>query len=169
MQPTIESSRLGRALISAGVSCTVLAMVVLNMPDSRLKSYLMKPVAPYVQVVGLGQDWGVFAPPRSISLQVESHIEYADGTTTVVRLPRRPGIQAYADYRWRKFEERLRLDVNRRLWAPYARFLVDRARAAGRTPVRVSLVRRWAESRPPGPGPERDSWREFTFYTVRVG
>jgi hypothetical protein len=169
MRSPLESSTAGRALISLVVACTVTAMLVLNMPDSRLKSYLMVPVAPYVRAVGLGQDWGVFAPPRSISLYVEGRVEYADGTTSVERFPRRPGIQAYSDYRWRKYEERLRLDVNQRLWARYAQFLVDRAHAAGREPVRVSLVRRWAETRPPGPGPERDSWQEFTFYSVRVG
>jgi hypothetical protein len=165
----VEASPAGRVLISLGVGFTVLAMVVLNMPDSQLRSSLMTPVAPYVRAVGLDQDWAVFAPPRSFSLQVEGHLEYADGTTSVERFPRASGIAAYADYRWRKYEERLRLDVNERLWARYALFLADRARAEGRSPVRVSLVRRWADTRPPGPGPERDPWREFTFYTVRVG
>lgn len=169
MQARIEASALGRGLISVGVTITVLAVLVLNMPDSQLRSQLMAVAGPYVRATGLDQDWGVFAPPRTVSVLVEARIEDADGTTDVVTLPGRTGLGAYADYRWGKFEERLRLDANDRLWEPFARFVADRARAEGRSPVRVSLVRRWARTLPPGPGPERDPWREFTFYVLRLG
>jgi hypothetical protein len=168
-QSRLESSRLGRILISVGIACTVVAVVVLDMPDSHLKSLFMVPVAPFVRATGLDQDWGVFAPPRTISLYVEARIDDADGTTSTVTIPRRTGIGAYSDYRWQKYEERLRLDANDRLWAPYAELLVRRARAEGRSPVRVSLVRRWADTLPPGPGPERGPWQEFTFYVLQVG
>jgi hypothetical protein len=169
MQDRIEASTLGRVLISVGVTVTIFAVVVLNMPDSQLRSHLMAVVGPYVRITGLDQDWAVFAPPRTISLSVEARIDDSDGSTTTVTLPRRSGIGAYTDYRWGKFEERVRLDVNHGLWEPYARFLADRSRAEGRSPVRVSLVRRWAETLPPGPGPERGPWQEFTFYVLRVG
>lgn len=165
---TFEQCAAGRALISIGIAVTVLAVLVLNMPDSHLRDRLLPVVAPYIRMTGLDQDWGVFAPPRTISAYVEGRIEYADGTTRVVAIPSSPGIQAYVDYRWLKFGERLRLDVNARLWAPYARFLVNRERAEGRHPVEVALVRRWASTRPPGPGPERDPWQEFTFFVVRI-
>jgi len=168
MQSRLESSAAGRVLISGVVSCILVAVLVPNMPNSQLRSELMRYVAPIVRVTGLTQEWGVFAPPRSISLYVEGRIDYADGTTGTVALPTRPGIEAYADYRWQKLGERLRLDVNARLWAPYARLLADRALAEGRSPVRVALVRRWAVSRPPGPGSERGPWREFTFFVMRV-
>jgi hypothetical protein len=168
-QASVESSALGRAVISVGVTVTVLAVLVLNMPDSQLRSHLMAVVGPYIRVTGLDQDWAVFAPPRPISVFVEARIDDADGTTETVTLPRRSGIGAYTDYRWGKFQERVRLDVNHRLWASYARLVADRARAEGRTPVRVSLVRRWAETLPPGPGPERGPWQEFTFYVLPAG
>ena len=169
MQARIESTAPGRGLIGVGVAVTVLAVLVLDMPDSQIRSHLMAVVGPYVRATGLDQDWGVFAPPRKISVFVEAHVDDADGSTATVTLPGRPGIGAYADYRWGKFEERVRLDANDRLWEPYARFLFDRARADGRSPVRVSLVRRWADTLPPGPGPARGPWREFTFYVLQVG
>ena len=112
MRTRVAASSAGRALTSLAIGCIVVAMVVPNLPDSQLRSNLMTPVAPFVRAVGLDQDWAVFAPPRTISLQVEGHVEYADGTTSVERFPRASGIAAYADYRWRKYEERLRLDVN---------------------------------------------------------
>ena len=168
MQHRFESSVVGRLLISVGVTVTVLALLVVNMPASHLRDALVGPAGFVVRATGLDQDWGVFAPPRDISLEVEARVDYADGTSAVVRAPNRPGIGSYADYRWHKFEERLRLDTQARLWAPYAEFVAARARAEGRSPVRVALVRRWAPSRPPGPGPERGPWREYTFFVLPI-
>jgi hypothetical protein len=119
-------------------------------------------------MTGLDQNWGVFAPPRTISAYVEGRVEDSDGAVSVVSISTPPGIRAYADYRWQKFGERLRLDVNERLWEPYARFLANQARAEGRYPVEVTLVRRWASTQSPGPGPERGPWQEYAFFAVRV-
>jgi hypothetical protein len=165
---TLEESAVGRALISVGVVATVLAVLVVNMPESHVRADLLPVVAPYLRMTGLDQNWGVFAPPRTISAYVEGRVTDADGRVSVVTLSSPPGIPAYADYRWQKFGERLRLDANQRLWAPYARFLADQARAEGRRPVAVALVRRWASTRPPGPGPQRDPWQEFTFFAARA-
>ena len=168
MQARLESSVVGRLLISVGVVVTVLAVLVVDMPASQLRADLIGPAGWFVRVVGLDQDWGVFAPPRTMSLFVEGRVDDADGTTSVWANPLRPGPGAYTDYRWHKYEEHLRLDAEQELWAPYARYLADRARAAGRTPVRVSLVRRWAQTLPPGPGPDHGLWHEYTFFVMPV-
>ena len=53
------------------------------------------------------------------------------------------------------------------LWQPAAAWFARRARAQGREPVSVTLVRRWRELLPPGPGPSRGEWR-YAFYTYDV-
>ena len=169
MQARLESSTVGRLLISLLVTVVVLAVVVVDMPDSQLRADMLGPAGWFVRATGLDQDWGVFAPPRTMSAYVEGQIDDADGTTSVVRSPLRPGVGAYDDYRWGKFDEQLRLDSAQWTWAPYARFLAEQSRAAGRTPVRVSLVRVWADTLPPGPGPARGPWQEFTFYVLPLG
>ncbi|MBV9314117.1 MAG: hypothetical protein JO100_10350 [Pseudonocardia sp.] len=164
-----EASVVGQVLISLGLLVTLAAIVVTNMPDSQLKSDLLNLVAPYLNATGLSQDWGVFAPnPRMVSAYVEGRVEYANGTSSVWPIPAGLGFSAYSDYRWQKFEEQVRLDDNSRLWSPFAEYLANQARAAGRKPVRVSLVRRWAGTLPPGPGPERGPWQEYTFYVLPV-
>jgi hypothetical protein len=75
---------------------------------------------------------------------------------------------AYSDYRWQKFGEHLRLDSNRQLWEPFATYLAGQERVGGRTPVRVSLVRRWAELRPPGGAMGLGPWQQFVYYTTPV-
>ena len=113
---------------------------------------------------GLDQNWGVFSDVRTVSVWVEGRVQDADGSTTVIPIPSRKGISAMSDYRWQKYEEQVRLDDNRKLWVPYATWLAEQARAQGRNPVRVSLVRRFADTLPPGPGPERDPYQSFTFF-----
>jgi hypothetical protein len=168
LQARVESSRPGRILISLFAACTVFTVLVVNMPDSELKNHLLVPFGPVLRASGLDQNWGVFSDVRSVSVFVEGRVHNVDGTTTVFPIPSRTGIAALSDYRWQKFEEQVRLDDNKNLWAPYADWLVDRARARGLDPERVSLVRRFADTLPPGPGPERAPYSEFTFFELPV-
>ena len=89
MQARIDQARLG-GLISLGVSCTSLQC---SYSTCRLATevHLMRFVHRTYRVTGLDPDWGVFAPPRTISLYVEGHIDHADGTTTTVDIPSRRG------------------------------------------------------------------------------
>lgn len=170
MQAKLESSAAGRALISLVVLAVLLVVLVVNFPDSRIKTYLLDHgFARALRTTGLDQNWGVFSDVRRISVYVEGRVDNADGSNTVSEVPHRSGIAAFADYRWHKYGEQLRLDDNKRLWEPFATLLADRERAKGRTPVRVTLVRRFADTLPPGPGPERKGWTSFPFYTLELG
>ena len=170
IQHKVESSAVGRALISLLVVGVVLVIAAVNLPDSRIRSSLMdRGAAAVLRATGLDQNWGVFSDVRRTSVYVEGRVDYADGTNSVIQTPHGPGLSALADYRWHKYSEQLRLDDNSRLWKPYAALLAERARAEGREPVRVTLVRRFANTLPPGPGPERKEWTTFTFYTLELG
>jgi hypothetical protein len=161
-----EESVVGRVVISLCLVFTLGAILVVNMPDSELKGTVSTVTAPFLNATGLDQNWGVFATPRMLSAYVDGRVDYRDGSSGVFPIPARPGLAAYSDYRWQKFEEMVRTDDNQQLWAPYAEYLANRARAEGHDPVRVSLVRRWADTLPPGPGADRGPWREFTFYVL---
>lgn len=163
------ASAAGRAVISVGVLVTVGAMLAANLPASQLQRDLGRVAQPYVNAVGIGQDWGIFSRPRELSAYVYARVDYADGTSSVVNFPSGRGLDGYVDYRWQKFEEWVRPDAGRRLWDPLARYVAERAREGGREPVRVALVRRWADTERPGPGPQRAPWREYTFYVLTVG
>jgi hypothetical protein len=159
----------GQALINFFLIVTLAAVLVANLPDSVVKTRLIAPAHSYLTALGLGQNWGVFAPnPRRDVIFVTGEIEYSDGSRSTWSFPVRTGLLAYSDYRWQKFGEHLRLDSNRELWQPFAAYLASQERAAGRAPVRVSLVRRWAELRPPGAATGLGPWREFVFYTTPV-
>jgi hypothetical protein len=154
---------------SAALVFVVTAIVVGNMPDSALKSTLDVVADPFRQFTGLFQDWSVYAPPREVSAYVEARVENTDGSSEVYSIPDRRGITAFADYRWQKYMEQIRLDTGRQFWPAFAQFIARRARADGRNPARVTLVRRWSQTLPPGPGPERMPWQESTFYVTDLG
>jgi hypothetical protein len=164
-----ESTAVGQALISLLLIVTVGAVLVVNMPASLLRQDLGHVTQPILNATGLDQNWAVFSRPRTMSAYVFARIEYADHTSSVATIPSGHGLDAYVDYRWQKYEEQIRLDDGAWLWARYAKYVANTARENGRQPVQVSLVRRWADTNPPGPGPERVPWREFTFYVLTVG
>jgi hypothetical protein len=155
-------------VLSVFVAFTVVAILVVNMPNSALKSDVGQVTDPFVQAVGLDQNWGIFASPRTISAYVNGRVDFADGSSVVIPISTAHGFGALVDYRWQKYEELIRGDDGRPLWPAYARYLAQESRTASRVPVRVSLMRRFAQTRPPGPGPVRDPWRTFTFFVYSV-
>lgn len=166
----LEESVVGRLVIQVLLAATLLAMVAVNLPKSQLKYDLARVVAPYVEATGLDQNWAVFSNPRTISAYVYGVVDFADGSSTTIGIPAASGFwDAFVDYRWQKYEEVIRPDDGAVYWPDYARYLADQVRGGDHEPVRVSLVRRWSESNPPGPGPDRTGWQEHTFYVLTLG
>jgi hypothetical protein len=155
-------------LISVFAAFTVAAILVVNAPVSALRSDAGRVTDPFVQATGLDQNWGIFASPRTLSAYVDGRVDFADGSSVVIPISTGHGLRAAVDYRWQKYEEQVRLDDGRALWGDYARFLARESRAAGRVPVRVSLVRRFAQTLPPGAGPERGPWSSDTYFVYNV-
>lgn len=170
VQQKLESSRVGRAAISVFIVVTIASVVVWNMPSSALKAEALAFTGPYVRAAGLNQNWGVFAPdPRRHTLQLLARVRYADGSEEVVSIPRGGRlVGGYWDYRWRKWAEWTSTDDHSDLWQPAAEWFARRARTQGRSPVSVTLVRRWRDLLPPGTGPSAGEWQEYAYYTYEV-
>lgn len=167
MLKKLEPARLGRVVISAFLLVTLAATGANNLPDSHLKTGLMNWARPYLLVTGLDQDWGIFSPnPRPDAVYVRARTDYADGSSSEWAVPTRHGWNEYTDYRWQKFGEEIHYDNHAWMWPMFAHYLAERARTDGRRPVRVSLLRRWALTLPPGPGPQHGPRHDDTFYTV---
>lgn len=170
LQVRLENTPVGRALINAGIIVTLAAILVVSMPASVIRSTLLVWAQPYLSAVGLGEDWGVFAPsPRTTVIYGTARIRYSDGTSSEWSFPTRPGLMAYSDYRWQKFEEHVRLDGYSGLWQPFARYLARHKSTPDHTPVRVDLTRRWADIHPPGVRPSLGPWAQYVYYIMPVG
>jgi hypothetical protein len=170
VQKRLESSRAGRAAISVFILVTLVSVVVWNLPPSAIKENALAVTGPYIRATGLNQNWGVFSPnPRRDSLFMFARVRYADGSEETLTTPRGGRlVGGYWDYRWRKWAEWATMDEHSQLWQPAAEWFARRARAQGREPVSVTLVRRWRGLLPPGPGPSRGEWQEYAFYTFHL-
>lgn len=170
MQERLEASRGGRTAISVFVVITIVSVLIWNLPSSALRKEGIKLAGPYIRAAGLDQNWGVFSPdPRRHSLELVALVQYADGTEHTFSVPRGGRlVGSYWDYRWQKWAEWTSTDSHEPLWGPAAAWFARKARAEGGHPVRVTLVRRWRATLPPGPGPSRGDWHEYAYYTYDV-
>ncbi len=169
LQERLESTTAGQVLISLFVLITVAGLVFWNMPQSELRKQALRPLKPYVNATGLDQSWGVFAPPPRRLVILQARIAYDDGTHRTWFLPRGgPVLDAYWDYRWRKYAEWARDDKRRFLWEPTAAWVARHERDQGRRPVSVVLSRKVTDLRPPGAGPSEEPPKSFDYYVYPV-
>jgi hypothetical protein len=170
VQTRFETSKPGRALINVGLIVTLAAILVANLPASTIKDDLLPVAQPYLTALGIGEDWGVFAPnPRTEVVYAGGVIKYSDGSESVWNFPIRPGIMAYSDYRWQKFEEHVRLDMYNGLLPQFATYLATHEATPGKKATRIGLFRRWAEIQPPGAPVSLGPWSRYVYYVAPVG
>ncbi|MGI9600373.1 MAG: hypothetical protein ACR2QE_00690, partial [Acidimicrobiales bacterium] len=105
-----------------------------------------------VNRLAMNQGWEVFAPnPSSTTIAVTADVTFADGTTTVYEFPDdEPVIGALREYRWRKWERRIRLEDNSGLWKPTADWIARELSQPDNIVVEVQLVRHWQRMEDPG-------------------
>lgn len=165
-QGRLLDSRLGRLVLSVVLAAFVFTLVAWNLPPSEVRSRLRPELRPVVNALGIDQNWGVFSPnPSTTSVAVEADVTFADGTVERYRFPDgEPLFGAYREYRWRKYERRVRLDDQRGLWRPTAEWIARQY--ADREVTEVVLVRLLSRTPEPGSGDAR-VWESDEFYTYR--
>ncbi len=163
-----HDSRPGRLILTGVLAFLVYTLVVWNLPSSEVRSELRPGLRPVVNAMAIDQSWSVFAPnPTSVSIAVEADVYLADGEVIRHRFPHGDDlIGAYREYRWRKWERRVRLDRNDHLWRRTAEWVAAQYVDAG--PVeRVVLLRSFSDTPEPGSGDER-IWETVEFFDFTV-
>jgi hypothetical protein len=166
-----ETTVLGRAVISGFLLVTLAAMLVANLPGSRLSEVTTGVADPFLEATGMDQSWSVFAPdPRRETIDIEARVTYADGHMATWRPPAGGDLTgAQWDYRWRKWMENAIQDAHAEaLWAPAAEHVAREMGDGGSRPVSVTLIRRWRDAPPPGASGQRGPWKRYAFYTLPV-
>lgn len=170
-QQRFEEGPFGQGIISGLLVITLIAIVAINLPGSRLREDLLRPGQPYLNALGLDQNWALFAPnPRRVVLDVSAEVSFDDGTRATWRFPHDGAlIGAYRDYRWRKWAELLVEPVNgAALWRPAALWAEAREQRAGHAVTQVRLLERFAAIEPPGVSPSFGPDLTRVVYTLRV-
>ena len=171
-QERLEASAHGRAIISAFLVFTLVAIIISNLPPSALRKSSLPVVQPLLDTTGLSQNWNLFAPnPRRSTLRLEARIDYADGTSSVWRTPISDSfVGTYRAFRWRKWASYVVSDSRRALWPHAANWLADIHTRGGKVPVRVTLYRQFFFAPKPGSGDSlQPPWREDFLYSTPIG
>lgn len=169
--PRLAQSTIGRVVIGAFVTVAALWIVGPNIPAGPFRDQIDVLWRPATEI-GLVQDWAVFSPdPRDQSLDVRARVEFDDGTEEMWDVPEHgPVIGAYRQYRWQKWQERVRLDARSWMWDTTAEWIADRYPSDEQRVVRVVLIRRWIDHEPVGsPRPIDGDWNEFEFHEWTPG
>ena len=162
----LVASDLGRWIVGVILVVGAVWIVLPNMPASPTRDRVDGVWAPATEI-GLVQDWAVFSPnPRGQSLDVRAEVELDSGEVVVWDVPEfDPVIGAFRQYRWKKWQERVRLDARTDLWAP----TIDWLRRGYPDAVRVTLIRRWIDHESLDEfgivDSPSDGWNEFRFCT----
>jgi hypothetical protein len=171
LQERLESSDLGRTVISAFVVVVLVAIVAENLPASNLQRELAEVSRPLVRALNLSQVWGVFAPdPRRRSVSLSARITLDDGTVLTWRPPDGlPFPHSYRDVHWRRWADAIsRDDLQRAIAGPTAEWLARRHASPRRVPTRVEIVVGTRDLHPPGEEPDREPWQETVVHTLEV-
>jgi len=161
-------SPIGRVAVAVIVAVMAFWIVAPNMPSSALRPRVDTMWTPATEI-GMAQDWGVFSPnPRSQSIDVRARVEFDDGSIEFWDPPDLdPWVGAYRQYRWNKWQERVRLDSQSRRWDPTAEWIAEQFERDGILPASVTLIRRWIDHKPLLVGGQilDSGWNEFEFHT----
>lgn len=154
----------GRVLLSALLAFLVVALTVWNLPDSAIRDEIRPGVRPVVNAMAIDQSWSVFAPnPTTLSLAVEADVHLTTGEVVRYTFPHGDDlVGAYREYRWRKWERRIRLDRNDHLWPHTATWVRDQFHD---DVAKVVLIRRFSETPEPGTAGPR-TWRSVEFFEL---
>lgn len=161
-------SRAGRAVV--GVLVVVMAVWTLgpNLPGGPARDEFESLWSPAIDA-GFDQNWSVFSPnPREQSLDIDAIVEFPDGSTETWTVPDPDPLLGWRNARWRKWVERVRLDVNERYWDVTAAWIADQHRRDGELPTVVRLTRRWVDHEPlTADGAVDSEPRSFEFHVWR--
>ena len=165
----LHDSGWGKGLLTVLLGGLVFLLIGWNLPKSPTRTEFRDSVDPIFTTFGLRQGWEVFSPnPSSTSIRVEGRVTYDDGSVDSYDFPGGdPFLGALREYRWRKYERRVRLDSNRGLWRPTAEYIADQMRVDDKQVVEVVLVRHFSSTPKPGSDEER-VWEQADFYTLTV-
>lgn len=155
----------GRIVLSTLLAFLAFTLVVWNLPDSEIRSEVRPSLRPVVNAMAIDQSWSVFAPnPTTLSLAVEADVYLRGGELVRYQFPHGDDfIGAYREYRWRKWERRVRLDSNDHLWRPTAQWVADQFPEG--SVEQVVLVRNFSDTPEPGSSEER-VWDSYEFFTL---
>jgi hypothetical protein len=137
-----------RGVVTVFVAVHIVAITLWVIPvNDSLTRVVRKTVGPYFSLVGLQQEWSLFAPdPIAANSYVDAEVVLEDGEVRTWDFPRLESLdfkERYGKARYRKFAGWLYRRNYAYAWADAARYAARQFRGAGSAVRTVKLLRHW--------------------------
>lgn len=166
--------RLKRRLTTLFIAFHLVAITLWVFPvNASLTGFLRKTVGPYFSLMGLRQEWSLFAPdPISANSYIDAQIVLENGDVRTWAFPRLESLDfagRYSKARYRKYTGWLYRDGFAYAWPDAARYIARQFKRSAAPPRTVSLTRHWARILPITAGHyTQPIWHSSIFFVYQV-
>ncbi len=140
--------------------------------NASLEGPLRKAVGPYFSLIGLRQEWSLFAPdPIAANSYVDAQVVFQNGDLAVWNFPRLEGLdfkERYSKARYRKYTGWLYRRNFAYAWPDAARYIARQFQDSATPPRTVKLVRHWAGIPSILDRDTLPDWRSAVFYVYQI-
>lgn len=166
--------RFGRLLATLFIAFHLIAIALWVFPfNASLTSLLRKVVGPYFSLMGLRQDWSLFAPdPMMANSYVDAQVILQNGDVRTWTFPRLEALDfkdRYSKARYRKFTGWLFRKSFSYAWPDTARYIARQFDGSAVPPRTVKLIRHWARIPPMDSELQTPaSWHTTVFFVYQI-
>jgi hypothetical protein len=169
--------KLARLLPTLFIAFHVVAITLWVLPLNRtLTRAVRKCIGPYFSLMGLQQEWSLFAPdPLVVNSYVDAHVALQNGEVRIWTFPQLETLdfkERYSKARYRKYAGWLYRNDFSYAWPDAARYVARQFQSSASRPRSVDLVRHWARIPPlTSDRDERDTvpeWRSNIFFVYQI-
>jgi hypothetical protein len=163
-----------RVLATLFIATHIAAITLWVFPfNASLTRVLRKTIGPYFSLMGLSQEWTLFAPdPIEANSYVDAQVVLENGDVRTWTFPRLETLdfrQRYSKARYRKFTGWLYRNAYAYAWPDTARYIARQFKDSAAPPRTVKLIRHWARIAPIALAPTaQPTWHSIVFFVYQV-
>ena len=161
-------------LINAFLAFHLVALTLWVLPvNASLTAFLHRSIGPYFSLIGLSQEWSLFAPdPISSNSYVDAQVVLGNGESRTWNFPHLETLGfrgRYSKARYRKFTGWLFREHYAYAWPDTARYIARQFQSSPDPPRTVTLVHRWVRIPPITAGHFIEPlWHSAVFFVYQV-
>jgi hypothetical protein len=166
--------RWGRALLTLFIAFHIVSIALWALPfNASLTSFLRKWIGPYFSLMGLRQEWSLFAPdPIAVNSYIDAQVVFQNGDLRNWTFPRMEGLtftERYSKARYRKYVGWLYRKNFAYAWRDAAHYVERQFKGSATPPRTVKLIRHWAWIPPITFEPDTPPvWHSNVFFVYRI-
>jgi len=165
--------RLVRPLLTLFIAFHVISIGLWALPiNASLTGLLQKWIGPYFAIIGLRQEWSLFAPdPIAANSYVDAQVVLQNGDVRFWAFPRLAGLELqerYSKARYRKFEGWIYRKRFAYAWPDAARYVARQFKDSANPPRTVRLVRHWARIPAIASQDTAPAWQSTVFCIYQI-